>query len=132
MKIKVRTGLESPWDECYLQTSRALHFNERYFTWCVYFYPTTNWDKRDGYIQWATVIPDLKNYILECQCCHNGLNPDFTVFLYGSAKECLNNLHQKPDIICLDFGLPDMTGDILLKRIKEINNSIPIIFNSSC
>ena len=79
MKIKVRTGLESPWDECYLQTSRALHFNERYFTWCVYVYPTPYWDKRDGYIQWATVIPDLKNYILECQCCHNGLNPDFTV-----------------------------------------------------
>lgn len=63
---------------------------------------------------------------------HLKLNPDFAVFLYGSAKECLNNLHQKPDIICLDFGLPDMTGDILLKRIKEINNSIPIIFNSSC
>ncbi|VXB12428.1 Response regulator [Flavobacterium sp. 9R] len=61
---------------------------------------------------------------------HLKLNPDFTVFLYGSAKECLNNLHQKPDIICLDFGLPDMTGDILLKRIKEINNSIPIIIIS--
>jgi DNA-binding NtrC family response regulator len=44
--------------------------------------------------------------------------------------ECISNLYQKPDIICLDFGLPDITGDKLLQRIQEINNKIPIIIIS--
>ncbi|MCZ8229428.1 sigma-54 dependent transcriptional regulator [Flavobacterium sp.] len=61
---------------------------------------------------------------------HLKLNPDFNVLLFGSGKECLNNLHQRPAIICLDFGLPDISGDVLLKRIKEINNTIPVIIIS--
>lgn len=61
---------------------------------------------------------------------HLKLNPDFEVFLFQTGKDCLNNLYQKPDIICLDFGLPDITGDILLKKIHEINNQIPIIIIS--
>lgn len=61
---------------------------------------------------------------------HLKLNPDFNVFLFGSGRECLNNLHLKPAIICLDFGLPDITGDVLFKRIKEINNTIPVIIIS--
>jgi DNA-binding NtrC family response regulator len=61
---------------------------------------------------------------------HLKLNPDFEVHLYPSGKECLSHLYLKPDIICLDFGLPDITGDLLLKKIKETNNSIPIIIIS--
>ncbi|TRX39475.1 sigma-54-dependent transcriptional regulator [Flavobacterium restrictum] len=61
---------------------------------------------------------------------HLKLNPDFDVHLFQTGKECLSNLYQKPDIICLDFGLPDITGDLLLKKIKETNNSIPIIIIS--
>jgi DNA-binding NtrC family response regulator len=61
---------------------------------------------------------------------HLKLNPDFDVCLFQTGKECLNNLHQKPDVICLDFGLPDTTGDVLLKKIHEINNKIPIIIIS--
>lgn len=61
---------------------------------------------------------------------HLKLNPDFEVFLFQTGKDCLNNLYQKPDIICLDFGLPDITGNILLKKIHEINNQIPIIIIS--
>lgn len=61
---------------------------------------------------------------------HLKLNPDYDILLFQTAKECLNNLHQKPDIICLDFGLPDMKGDVLLKKIRETNNQIPIIIIS--
>ena len=61
---------------------------------------------------------------------HLKLNPDYEVHLYSSGKECLNNLFQKPDIISIDFGLPDMTGDILLKKIQEVNNQIPVIIIS--
>ncbi|SNR30460.1 sigma-54 dependent transcriptional regulator [Flavobacterium sp. ov086] len=58
---------------------------------------------------------------------HLKLNPDFEVFLFKNGKECLDNLFQNPNIICLDFGLPDITGDLLLKKIHQTNNKIPII-----
>lgn len=61
---------------------------------------------------------------------HLKLNPDFDVYLFKTGRECISNLYQKPDIICLDFGLPDITGDKLLKRIQEINDKIPIIIIS--
>lgn len=61
---------------------------------------------------------------------HLKLNPDFELYLFKTGMECISNLYQKPDIICLDFGLPDMTGDKLLQRIQEINNKIPIIIIS--
>jgi DNA-binding NtrC family response regulator len=58
---------------------------------------------------------------------HLSLNPDYQVSLFKTGKECLNNLHTKPDIISIDFGLPDMTGDALLKKIHEVNKNIPVI-----
>jgi DNA-binding NtrC family response regulator len=61
---------------------------------------------------------------------HLKLNPDFELHLFKTGMECISNLYQKPDIICLDFGLPDITGDKLLQRIQEINNKIPIIIIS--
>lgn len=61
---------------------------------------------------------------------HLTLNPDFEVHLYSSGKECLSHLYLKPDILCLDFNLPDIKGDLLLKKIKETNNSIPTIIIS--
>lgn len=61
---------------------------------------------------------------------HLRLNPDYDVHLFQSGKDCLSNLYLKPDIICLDFGLPDMAGDVLLKKIRETNNQIPIIIIS--
>ncbi len=57
-------------------------------------------------------------------------NPDFDIYLFKSGKECLSNLYKKPDIICLDFGLPDITGDKLLKKIQETNDKIPVIIIS--
>jgi DNA-binding NtrC family response regulator len=61
---------------------------------------------------------------------HLKLNPDFDVHLFKTGKECLSNLYLKPDIICLDFGLPDTTGDKLMAKIQETNNKIPIIITS--
>lgn len=58
---------------------------------------------------------------------HLSLNPDYQITLYKTGKECLANLHAKPDIISIDYGLPDMNGDILLKKIHEVNKSIPVI-----
>lgn len=61
---------------------------------------------------------------------HISLNPDYNVSLFSTAKECLDQLHLKPDVVCVDFGLPDMTGDQLLEQIIERNNALPVVMIS--
>jgi DNA-binding NtrC family response regulator len=61
---------------------------------------------------------------------HLGLNPDYTVTRFENGKDCLAKLSLKPDLITLDFSLPDMQGDILFKKIREVNATVPIIIIS--
>ncbi len=61
---------------------------------------------------------------------HLTLNPDYDIKLFQTGKECLEKLYLKPDIICLDFGLPDISGDMLLKKILQVNNTIAVIMIS--
>lgn len=61
---------------------------------------------------------------------HLSLNPEYDVHLFKSGAECLSNLYLKPDIISIDFGLPDMGGDVLLEKIQEVNKNIPVIVTS--
>jgi two-component system response regulator AtoC len=58
---------------------------------------------------------------------HLSLNPDYEVNVFTSGKDCLDNLPMKPDVICIDFGLPDITGDKLFEKISAVNNTIPVI-----
>ena len=58
------------------------------------------------------------------------LNPDYEIQSFTTGKECLANLHQEPDVITLDYRLPDMKGLDVLKQIKEINEEIQIILIS--
>ena len=62
---------------------------------------------------------------------HLSLNPDYEVTLFKTAKECLSNMSLLPDLITLDFSLPDLTGDKLFKKIKERNPQLPVIMISS-
>lgn len=59
-----------------------------------------------------------------------GRNPDYVVEKFVSGKECMDNLHKKPALVTIDFSLPDMNGDELLKKIKARNASIGIIIIS--
>jgi DNA-binding NtrC family response regulator len=61
---------------------------------------------------------------------HLSLNPDYQIIRFTTAKECLANLHQHPDLVTIDFSLPDMLGDQLYLRIREINKLIPVIMIS--
>lgn len=49
---------------------------------------------------------------------------------YESGIDCINNLHQNPDVIILDYGLKDKNGIDTLKEIKSINPNIDVIFLS--
>jgi DNA-binding NtrC family response regulator len=58
---------------------------------------------------------------------HLSLNEDYLITRFITGKECLANLHKKPDLISIDFSLPDFTGDKLYQRIKDTDDSIPVI-----
>ncbi|OVE56274.1 sigma-54-dependent transcriptional regulator [Chryseobacterium mucoviscidosis] len=72
-------------------------------------------------------LVDDDPFIGEMLKYHLQLNPDYEVFLYSSGKECLSELYRNPDIICIDFGLPDIQGDDLFKQIKTLYPDLPII-----
>lgn len=55
------------------------------------------------------------------------LNPEHEVYVFGTGKECLANLHKNPALVTLDYSLPDMTGSEILKKIKSFNPDIPVI-----
>ena len=61
---------------------------------------------------------------------HLSLNPDITVTKFTNAKDFLNNLDMIPDAITLSSSLYDMSGMVVLKRIKKFNPSIPVIMIS--
>ena len=61
---------------------------------------------------------------------HLSLNPDNEVYLFKTGKDCLDHLYQKPDVISLDYGLPDMPGDRVMKKIKEDYPDLPVIIVS--
>ncbi len=60
-----------------------------------------------------------------------GLNPDFETKIFSSGNECIQNLHLKPNIIALDYSLPDMSGEDVLNKIKNYNPSIQVIIVSA-
>jgi DNA-binding NtrC family response regulator len=62
---------------------------------------------------------------------HNlSLNPDYDIESFATGKECLDNLYKSPDVITLDYRLPDIQGLEILKRIKQENEEIQVILIS--
>lgn len=60
-----------------------------------------------------------------------GLNPDYEPEFFTSGKELLGQLHQKPEVVTLDYTLPDMTGEGVLKSIRDFDPSINVIVVSA-
>ena len=61
---------------------------------------------------------------------HLGLNPDYEVSLFSTGGACLEALYHKPDVISIDYGLPDMNGGELLRKIRSVNDAIPVVIIS--
>jgi DNA-binding NtrC family response regulator len=59
------------------------------------------------------------------------LNPDFETEFYATGKECIDNLYKQPSVITLDYSLPDMAGEKVLKAIREFNPDISVIIISA-
>ncbi len=62
---------------------------------------------------------------------HNlSLNPDYDIESFSNGKDCLRNLYKNPDVVTLDYRLPDMQGLEVLKNIKAENPDIQVILIS--
>ncbi len=69
------------------------------------------------------VYSKFLKYVLE-------LNPDFEIEFFSNGKDCLAQLHKSPQIITLDYSLPDLSGEEILKQIKAIDPTINVIIIS--
>jgi len=58
------------------------------------------------------------------------LNPDYKVKTFHSAKALKACLHENPDIITLDYSMPDTKGEDLLGHILQESPETKIIIIS--
>lgn len=56
--------------------------------------------------------------------------PEYEATVFHSGKELLAQLHERPDVITLDFNLPDTDGATLLKKIKSTDSDIQVLMIS--
>lgn len=58
------------------------------------------------------------------------LNPEIEVTFFADGGSCISQLHLLPNIITLDYTLPDMSGDEVLKTIRQTDADIQVIIIS--
>lgn len=58
------------------------------------------------------------------------LNPDYKVEVFDSGESFLKSLKNKPDVVTLDYKLPDKNGEELLKEIKAYDPAIEVLIIS--
>jgi two-component system, NtrC family, response regulator AtoC len=61
---------------------------------------------------------------------HLNLNPDYEVSRFETGKSFLDNLYKRPSVITLDYSLPDIDGETILKKIQKDHPEIPVIIVS--
>lgn len=61
---------------------------------------------------------------------HLNLNPDYEVSRFENGKSFLDNLYKRPSVITLDYSLPDIDGETILKKIQKDHPDIPVIIIS--
>jgi len=66
---------------------------------------------------------DLLSYVVS-------LNPEYQLKKFSSGSELLKHLQEQPDVITLDYKLPDMNGEDVLRQIKEFNPEIEVVIIS--
>lgn len=76
----------------------------------------------------------LKIFILEDDTWYGNmlqhylsLNPDYEVKRFENSAEFFNHLHEGPDVVTLDYSLPDMAGDEVLKKIKDNHPNLQVV-----
>ena len=57
-------------------------------------------------------------------------NPDYDIKLFLTGKEFMGELHKKPDLVTLDYDLPDINGAVILKKIRQTSPDTKVIIVS--
>lgn len=80
---------------------------------------------------------DFKIYVLEDDEWYNkllvhslSLNPDFVVKSFFTSDELFKNLKDKPDVVTVDYRLPDANGEQVLDKIKSLTPDTEVIIIS--
>ncbi|OWY20096.1 sigma-54-dependent Fis family transcriptional regulator [Sphingobacteriales bacterium UPWRP_1] len=58
------------------------------------------------------------------------LNPDYEIHRFTTAKDCLAQIYRKPNLITIDYSLPDMNGEKLFREVKNQLPDVPVIIIS--
>ena len=58
------------------------------------------------------------------------LNPDFEIYVFNNGTDLLKALDQEPDLITLDYHLPDITGGEILKKVRDYLPLTPVLIIS--
>lgn len=76
----------------------------------------------------------LKIFILEDDVWYGSMlqhylamNPDYEVKRFHNCKDFFNQLHERPEVVTLDYSMPDMDGSEVLKKIRETDPGIQVI-----
>jgi DNA-binding NtrC family response regulator len=75
------------------------------------------------------VVEDNKLYAKGVEH-HLQLNPDNEVSVYPTGRACLDQLYKEPDLIFLDYSLPDLSGIEVLRAIQNSKLSPPVVIVS--
>ncbi|MDP5171252.1 MAG: sigma-54 dependent transcriptional regulator [Bacteroidia bacterium] len=57
-------------------------------------------------------------------------NDSYDIQVFNSGSDFMNSLHMNPDIVSIDYSLPDMNGLDILKRVKTFNQEISTVILS--
>lgn len=55
----------------------------------------------------------------------------YDIEVFNNGEDMLRRLHVKPDIVLLDIMLPGMSGVDVLRKIKQVDETIPVIILSA-
>ncbi|MFZ4521890.1 MAG: sigma-54-dependent transcriptional regulator [Bacteroidales bacterium] len=57
-------------------------------------------------------------------------NPDYEIQHFLTGKDFVDNLYRKPEVVTLDYGLPDMNGAAVLKKIRQLSPDTQVVIVS--
>ncbi len=53
------------------------------------------------------------------------------IHVFNNGKDCLDSMHEEPDVIILDHFMAPVNGIEVLKKVKETNPGIYVIYAST-
>ena len=69
-------------------------------------------------------------FYAELLAYHLSQNPEDEVHRFETGRDCLKHLYLNPSVVCLDYSLPDVSGEEVLKKIKSTNPDLKVLIIS--